>query len=189
MQEARGQGLTGRQAEIDRALKEYTDRTYDLDQASLPFVDSVIHRVSVRRTLSQAMQFNHLLGVVNRLFDQPFGYGAASESDQIPLLGEVLRQARGNVESHGGRLVFVLLPGWDLAVQRSERRAANKIRVMETAGQAGLGVVDLTGPLQDLADPATAFWYPSSHYTPLGYSLVANGLLKVIELHPSEAAQ
>ena len=183
------QGLVDSQPEIDRVLKEYTDRTYALDRASLPLVDSVIHRVNLRGTLLQAIQFNHLLGMVNRLFDQPFGYGTASDSDQIPLLGEVLRKARGTVEAHGGRLVFVLLPGWDLAVQRSERRARNKVRVIETAGQAGLSVIDLTVALRNLGDPAAAFWYPSSHYKPLGYSLVARELLNELESHPPSTAR
>lgn len=183
------QDLPGRQPEVDSAVESFAQRAFTIDEPSPALVDSVIHRVNFRQAFFRILQFNHLLGVANRALDEPFGYGAATELEQLPLLGEILSQARSDVEAHGGRLVFVLLPGWDLAMRRSQRREAVKTRILETAARAGLGAIDLSGPLQAAAERDTIFWYPGAHYTPFGYRVVAEELLRELDRHPPEAAR
>ena len=183
------QNLPDRQPEIDRAVKAFAQRVFTVEEPRAALVDSVVHRVNFSQAFFRIIQFNHLLGVVNRALDEPFGYGAAAERAQIPLLEEVLVQARGDVEAHGGRLVFVLLPGWDLAMRRSQRREAVKTRILETAARAGLDAIDVTKPLQVAAERDAIIWYPGAHYTPFGYRVVAEELLRELERHPPEAAR
>jgi hypothetical protein len=99
-----------------------------------------------------------------------------------PLFRQILEVAKEAVETRGGRLVFVYLPGYparagdpgEELVEPPHRR-----QVLTIAREVGLPVIDVWEAFRAQPDPVSLFPFRlPGHYTPEGYTLAAETILQ-----------
>ena len=178
------QNLRVRQTDVDESLRRLSDEMLDLDTDAVPMLDSVTHRLDLHTPLFRVARLSHLRGLLNRLLDDPLGYSEREQIAQVELLSRTLRRARTLVEGWDGRLYFVILPSWELAVQGSPQRRRVVDHARTAAGNAGVETFDLATSFRQLPDPANTFVFPGSHFSAVGHELVANEVLKRIAGRP-----
>jgi hypothetical protein len=97
------------------------------------------------------------------------------------LFSQVLMTARDSVESWGGKLIIVYLPSW----HRYGRRPApelNRSTSLDLFDRLGLEVIDLVPAFSSRSDPLALFPLRlDGHYTPEGYRLVADTILRALD--------
>jgi hypothetical protein len=108
--------------------------------------------------------------------------GSESSCCDLQLFQQVLGEARATVESWGGQLVFVYLPGWErFGVRRVERWSAPvraREQVLSLMRGMGVPVIDVTAAFRTHADPTSFFYFRGSHYNVGGARLAAETVLQ-----------
>ena len=103
---------------------------------------------------------------------------------EIDLFGKILSHANEVVNTWGGKLYFVYLPGWH-RYARPEYAEKNRDRVLLLAESIGLRTIDLHTAFQAQKDPLALFPFRlHNHYNEAGHRLVAEEVLRSISLPP-----
>jgi hypothetical protein len=158
------QNLFTRQAEIDAALRARLEG---------PSQERDITRIEAMDTLESIAKLRNLRRALGATRNRP--------SPDIPLFARILQEARRTVESGGGTLYFVYLPGWSELMQPAPSDPALRERVLAVAHETGLEIIDLYAPMMSEGDPSAFFFYPGSHYGPEGQGAVADAILEALE--------
>jgi hypothetical protein len=102
----------------------------------------------------------------------------------LPLLAAVLAEARREVESWGGRLVFVYLPAqtrFGGPPQLSARALAARPAVLRVVDSLGITAVDLVPVFAAEQEPRALWIHGYSHYTAAAYGIVAHATLTALD--------
>ena len=93
-------------------------------------------------------------------------------------LAEVLRQAEKTVSTWNGKLYFIYLPSWAEIKSLDYFLRRDRTKVLKTAKQLGLSVIDLYPIFKKHPDPLSLFPFKAhGHYNKQGYKIVAQHLL------------
>jgi hypothetical protein len=105
----------------------------------------------------------------------------------LELLKQILSIAKTDAASWGGTVYFVYLPELDrFKLKGKDRNSYGQMfsvhdRVIEVAKSLNMPVVDMAKDFSVQKDPLLYFQLRRpSHYTPAGYRLVTDSLLKVL---------
>jgi hypothetical protein len=179
------QTLSGRQAEIDKALAAYIES------------EKTARTVPPKpRTMSETIgRAGNLLGGLVRLnaLRQRLGlvYGDSSQSREylgsdanakmsMDLLDRALREAKATVDGWGGKLYFVYLPERDTCIDPG-RAVGDRAQIMTMVRRMGIPLIDVHHAFRAQSDPMSLFPFRRlGHYNGEGHRLVGNEVLKTI---------
>lgn len=184
------QGLLARQAEIDHILVAYVEREMarnldKLAELSDPTRDTLRWLLSLPFQTIKLSTIRTRLGLVSgevcegATIQDP----RAATPAEIDLFRAVLTKAQATVQTWGGTLYFVFLPGWE---RHAGPRWAdpNREQVLAVVKELGLHLIDLHPVFQMHPDPPSLFPFRlEGHYTEEGHHLVAEEVLRVLEGH------
>ena len=155
------QGLAGRQAEIDALAEKIVAQAEPAESGPLFRLNNVVRLRSLRNAISPP----------------PSPSGPA----ELSLLARILQDAKSTVESWGGKMYFVYLPGYSSLQPGPPSGYASHDQVLALVKDLELDVVDLDPVFRSHPDPLSLFPYRrSNHYNAAGYALVADTVLKSI---------
>jgi hypothetical protein len=174
------QGLSARQAEIDAAVGPWIERMWaagDGQSVATPF--------SVRQVLT-------LFNLRQRAASLLRGRNEVADPHaQLDLFRAILHQARDRVQAWGGRLYFVFVPRWQRFFQpRALVGSDVREEILTAARSLGLTVVDLEPFVRNhpqMVKLFTRFDIAPSHFSPLGYALMANQVAAAVEKDAARA--
>jgi hypothetical protein len=184
------QHLMERQAEIDRVWMQYeagllSAWTMNRPPRWLrPIADRLTDLTVEHKNRNRAARTLRLREIRGRLEARFVRHG--DETAQIPLLRATLAQAQETVNSWGGSLHFVFLPGMELLMNPQGSRAQLARLVIQQPESLGIPVIDVRNTFKSHAI-ASIFLYPDSHYSGLGAGLVATAVLSSLEPGSSPA--
>jgi hypothetical protein len=187
-QDGFSQGLIDKQAEIDRAWTQYEAdllsnwTKHRAPRWLRPMTDWLTDLTVEHKTRNRTARILRLREVRGRL-EARFGR-RSDEAAQLPLLRQTLAQAKETVNSWGGSLHFVFLPGMELLVNPHSVRAQLAQLVLQQPESLGIPVIDVRTSFQSHSI-ASIFFYPDSHYSELGAGLVASAVLSSLEHGPA----
>jgi hypothetical protein len=186
------QGLSSRQADIDRALMTYVEGLRNTNRLSrrLAEITKVFRDPGdVPELIGEIVKLSHLRQRLGLIYDRdqdslPQEYRPTPQSEiELALFGRVLHQAMEYVSAWGGTMYFVYLPHWHRYArpQTADRR---RDRVLQTARALGLEVIDIHAEVfQAQADPLALFPFRlHSHYNETGHRLVADAVLQSLRV-------
>jgi hypothetical protein len=99
----------------------------------------------------------------------------------FPLFKRVLERAKKRVESWGGKLVFVYVADMFYLQYKGKRMHHNRDKVLETAREVGLQVIDTLPTFMAVDDPLKVMAHLESHCNEAGYKLLAETILKGLD--------
>jgi hypothetical protein len=177
------QHLVAQEARIDSALASWVDRK--LVEASGEARDVPVPAAPPPRPLRR------VLAEWFRLYRLRDMLALTEIRDRVSLCCDlatfetILRRAQQDVAGWGGRLHFVYLPA-ALRYQRPMSRILDdeiraRGRVLRLARRLGLDVVDVHAAFLETGDPKALFFGFRSHYTPAGYRVAAEAVLRHID--------
>jgi hypothetical protein len=188
MQDDFSQRLIERQAEIDRAWTQYeVDLLSNWTKNRAPrwlrpitnwFADLTVEHKNRNRT-ARILRLREIRGRLEARFGRH-----SDEAAQLPLLRQTLARAKATVDSWGGSLHFVFLPGMELLMNPHSARAQLAQLVLQQPQSLGIPVIDVRTSFQSHSI-ASIFFYPDSHYSELGAGLVASAVLSFLEHAPA----
>jgi hypothetical protein len=172
------QDLINKQAVIDKALLEFVENEQSkenakIDKGPMPF-SHYIDRI-----------FDYQLTKLYNLQNLRSLMGLSFRKQITPLMKQTLAIARDTVQSWGGELVFVNLPGWgryaSTFIQKGYNSKFNS-NVNQIAKSLGLEVVEFNSVLGSQKDPLEFFEMRiHNHYTKEGYALLAGQLQEFLK--------
>ena len=182
------QGLINLRVEIRAVLKDFVD--VRLRESATLIAE---RRAERRHNIIGALQFGDrpnplcewpwlTLTATRKRLDLIYGGGEWPEPD-IRTFRHILLLAKHEVESWGGRLLFVVLPSWDNIVARARRKSPYLDAARSTARTMGLPVIDLEPVFSSHPDPQS-LWpaRATGHYNEAGHALVAETVLRELEM-------
>lgn len=170
------QDLLERQTEIDQQLRAFGEESLRLSEDFHPVSDAISHRYGPG-VFSSILRMRHLRGRIIQIFDDPLGQTIPPQLARMGLFKEVLASAQQTVASWQGKLYFVLLPGWSLAVSSETKQEVVYEMVRATVKGLGIPLIDLVPAFRTHRDPPGLFVYPGSHYNPEGHEVVRDAVL------------
>jgi hypothetical protein len=199
------QGLSSRQAEIDRALldylKEFHGRSYLLSK--LEEITSVLRpdrfsgdaRSAVIRSGIEGIiklgELRERLGLLQGTENKVLSTNRVATDDSrgrrvkesLDLLREILLKARNSVNAWGGNLYFIYLPSRDRYDPKGLGPQPDRDRVLQVATSIGLPIIDIHNIFMAQSDPLDLFPFRmAGHYTETGHRLVASEVLRSISI-------
>lgn len=172
------QNLVGKQSEIDRVLRELVDRAIEQERKltwrySGPVKMATLS--SIRATLGMASgQIDGDVDIDDLLFEQ------------------ILTEAKRFVQSWGGEVIFVYLPGLGrFSGLALNKYAQHRDAVLRSVKAQDIRIVDIQSLFETQDDPLSLFtsrakfrpYYSDWHYNEQGYKLVADAIMKRLEKH------
>jgi hypothetical protein len=184
------QGLMEQQAQIDEALTNFTEpfveksplslKLEELSSADFGFHPRILLDVLKLQTLRTQ------LGLIGADSSAPAADTLSSEpspreQEFLSLLNDILVEAKSSTEEWGGRLYFVYLPSWTTYAFPNDPNTYRG-RVLETARQVGLPVIDTHEVFQAHPDPLSLFPFRvGHHYNDEGHRLVGQTVLRALD--------
>jgi hypothetical protein len=157
------QGLAGRQAEIDALAEKIVEKAEPAESGALFILNNVVRLRSLRSAVSPP----------------PSPSGPA----ELSLLARILQDAKSTVESWGGKMYFLYLPGYGGLQPGAPSHYASHDQVLALVKDLELDVVDLYPVFRSHPDPPSLFPYRrTNHYNAAGYALVADTVRKSIPI-------
>jgi hypothetical protein len=103
---------------------------------------------------------------------------AGDDGADIPLFREIIGAAKREVETKGGRLVFVYLPSYRrFSGEALDPWANHKDAIIGAVEAVGAPIVDIESHFRQTKDPLALFPFRlNGHYNDAGYALVARVL-------------
>jgi hypothetical protein len=164
------QDLMSRQADIDPAIESFIASSRPTATKGLRQMQWVFNFLQLDFFGDWLFNPSNPLST-NRMFD------AKKYTAELRLLEDVLKKARQETESWGGKLAFVYLPRWSRYAYRESDEANLRLDVHAVASKAGLPVFDFHNTLSAQPDPLAYFPFRiDGHYTPEGHALLARDL-------------
>ena len=170
------QSLAGQQSEIDRALRAFVDRAVEQERG-------LTWRYSRPMKIATLSAIRVSLGLASGQVDTDVDI-------DLGLFEEVLVEAKRFVNSWGGEVVFVYLPGVArFSGQPLNKYARQRDAVLRTVSSHNIPVVDVQALFESQDDPLGLFtsrarfrsYYSDWHYSEKGYRLVAEAVMKRLE--------
>jgi hypothetical protein len=168
------QGLTEHQPAIDSMLGRFADSVLSGEQVMTPGLRDVPRMLTFPRV-------RHAIGMVVANAPNRIDIGV------FETLDSVLKVAKSEVDSWGGKMYFVYLPDYhrfDRRVLAYSGYVHNNAEIRDAAvgaaERAGLPVIDVAKAFATDRDPRKYWPHPTSHYGANGYALVAQTVLSVI---------
>jgi hypothetical protein len=184
------QNLAARQDQIDAALLELSKKI----EAMAPRWPSWLEAIGLNRKAAPiwlgdlAMNENHSSATaVMRLDRLSWAMTSLAVKDvfaiepDFPLFKRVLARAKSRVESWGGKLVFVYVADMFYLQYKGKREHHNRAKVLETAREVGLPVIDTMPAFMAVDDPLKVLAHLESHCNGAGYKLMAETIFKALD--------
>jgi hypothetical protein len=184
------QGLAGKQAGIDTALRAMINRlgpeaprwpswlaSIGLSRTSTPVGLQDLIMGEDSSVAGSILRLDPLAAIVDARS------GAAGEPPDFELFGRVLARARADVEALGGKMYFVYIADM-YAIGKVAKLHPLRDRVLETARAAGLPIIDTSPAFQAITDLESIRYNPTSHCSPGGYSLLAKVIGEQLDAQP-----
>ena len=198
-------GLKTRQAEIDRALRHAIDARMQDPRRGVtaePTTRGVLLLRSIRQRLRPVTAALTLRTRRNARRNSSFSH------EELGVVERILTTVRNTAQGWGGEIVVVYLPdparycsvasgpSWrtycaaDRAQRRRQHRLGYRDDMLAMFARLGLPVVDGHSAFVDGGRPVDMFYFPGSHYSPEGYRVIADALLRELKsrLSAAEAA-
>jgi hypothetical protein len=184
------QNLRARQDVIDRALLAYIETAKQELGDEQKEHGSGVRRASFSQSLLATMTLTRLRQKLWNIYQQASGHSAAGNGEWdsheavIQLFGDILLEAKALVETWNGTIYFVYLPQWE-RYAKPALASKDRERVLSTAAQTGIRVIDIHKAFQAHGDPLGLFPFrQNAHYNEAGNRLVASEVLRVISPQP-----
>ncbi|MEZ4295327.1 MAG: hypothetical protein R3B70_10160 [Polyangiaceae bacterium] len=190
------QGLSGKQAGIDKGLDELAKK---IDALS-PRWPGALSAVGLTRASSPiwlgdlAMNERHSsASAVMRLDRLSFAFTSVAVKDvfhvepDFALYTKVLARAKQRVESWGGKLYFVYVADMFYLQYRGKgdgprREHFNRPGVLKAVADAGVTLIDTEDAFfNEVKDPLDVLYHMESHCNPTGYKLLGETILKKLD--------
>lgn len=176
MRDGFSQGLLGEQPEVDRSLIAYLE---PLIAEAMAARDPDGRWQIFGRDPDDVFKLKNLRGRLLTFVEREVPY---TGSEEVVLLGDILRRGHAMVGGWGGRLYFVYLPEWRRykTLGLPSRYRADVLRVVR---EIGLPLIDLHPAFAAVPDPLQLFAsrQVGSHYSGDGNRLVAEVVLRAVE--------
>ena len=186
-------GLKAQQAEIDRAARAAHDdalRRIPNEPPWLQGVRSFLLLRSIRKLIRNAIP------VVGPRAAPTLSDDGPDHQAKLAVVERILATVRDAARSWDGELLMVYLPGapsyCGVVRLRSWRRFCRSIEngrrhwsdhrddMLALFAHLDLPIVDGHVAFEEVGRPADMFYYPGSHYSPAGYRVIADALLRVL---------
>lgn len=173
------QNLIDRQPLIDTLLKSLMDARLatwlEAWRTRTPREDHY-DWAGLKRSLVSVAKLNHVRGVLGLAVDPG---GEAHKRKLFDAYAGILAEGKRTVESWGGRLYVVFLPTYSRYLSWRSRRTwdEQRARVLADMAKLGIPVIDILPVFARHPDPITLF---QGHYTPEGYRLVGEAVVKAL---------
>jgi len=156
------QGLLGKQDVIDQILRRHFRSSLDHAKRNPWDVDGGNHAIKRIATMSYLRE---RLGI-GKLLSRPFDKA---------LFGRIFEQANEDVDSWGGRLVFVFLPARERFLNGSKSETLfHRREVLSMVREMNIPLVDIVKAFVTHTNPLSLFPFGiEPHYNQNGYELVA----------------
>jgi hypothetical protein len=176
------QAALERQADIDRAIL-----------AEIPRLERIVDRneedapANARRyrlmTFLKLTALRQRLGLVDGSDPSDPQRGEDLRTTNMEVFRDTLREAKARIARWGGQLYFVYLPEWARYNAYTSWGEARRTDVLNTVSSLGIKVIDLDPAFRARRDPLSLFPFRAlGHYTEAGHRLVADEVLRAIDL-------
>jgi hypothetical protein len=175
------QALTGRQAEIDRALETYirTETSRRIYPKPKTWFDTLNRSRELLAKFAKLSPLRQRLGLVYGNFS-PLSLPDPDDQMTMDLLDRTLREAKATVDRWNGKLYFVYLPERDSCFD-SGRTVVDHAEILAMVETIGLPVIDIYQAFRSQSDPLTLFPFRRlGHYNQNGHRLVGEEVLKSV---------
>ena len=174
LEEGFSQGLLDKQQAIDDVIGGYMDEAIATERAT---TQGSAGEARPAFSLLEWLKFGSLRSFTGLTYQRS---GVAGEAD-LQLFARILGEADRVVDSWGGHLYFVSLPGY-LEFARGPTSFQQHSEVMSIVAGVGVPLIDIRETYRDHADPLSLFPLRLiAHYNESGYALVAKTILERID--------
>jgi hypothetical protein len=179
-------GLLSRQADIDRELTRIIET--ELSTAKAHAGGDSMQTGDAAFTASSVLTLGRVRSGIGKLLRWR-GADSFPQSEEVPLLKEVLQAAKERTERGGGRLYFVYLPAYE---RYGGRGYSDKpyTRVKQIVTELGVPFIDVRQAFDRHADVLGLFPFRVwGHYTEEGYRLAAETCLQTLDAPRNPAGE
>jgi hypothetical protein len=200
------QGLSARQAEIDRGLLNYLKEVSGSHRlwSKLEEITALVghgDRLSgdarsgmLRHGIEGIIKLGELrerLGLIQGIESRSLSIDRAAANDSrarrmkesMDLFQAILWSAKNSVSAWGGNLYFIYLPSRDRYDHKGTGPQPDRDRVLQVATTVGLPIIDMHNIFMKQNDPLDLFPFRmAGHYTEAGHRLVASEVLRSISI-------
>ncbi len=171
------QGLRPLRDQIDRRLREFTEESLaEWEEGRRQRAARSRGGRSVLSRVWELVTLSRLRGLVESARQAIPPPGRSDLED----LREVMERARDDVQGWGGTLYFVYLPSWYLLAGEPDAGSLRE-ELLALAREMGIPTIDITEEMRRHPDPLSLFPLRQfGHYTPEGYALVGETILRVL---------
>ncbi|MCG8609492.1 MAG: hypothetical protein MI864_03060 [Pseudomonadales bacterium] len=168
------QNLIDRQGEVNNALIQYAEEKL--------FFEEFNRKLTAKRMLeNNFLTLGSFRNFINQLHPRLKEVGPGT------LFGQIMKQAKVEVEQWGGELYFVYLPSWK---RYKLDYNFHKQDFLDSVTAEGIPVIDFSDYTNTLDDPLVLFPYRHyGHYTAEGYEKLANFIASQLNLNPQTAVE
>ena len=163
------QGLLKRQLEVDKFVLNHIKK----QENGEAYRNSRRYKVKNIATLYDLRQ--ELMSIINS--------SLPSQPPPLPLLREILSEAKDEVNSWDGQLYFVYLPAWNRYGERSnEDNLHDRHDVLSLVEELEIPIIDFHEAISTHPDPLSLFPFRMpAHYAAEGYKLLAQQIETYLE--------
>lgn len=186
--------LMGSQTELDLQLINFVD--YLIEPNFWPFAKTfkTLRLVELRKTISELSSRTKLNLGKDISEDQFVMAPCSSGVSPLIVFQTIMDRVTASVESWGGELYFIYLPAWWRYGSQLDKQLDSDYciqcysyeSILRMADNSGIPTVDLAKSFAGHSDPLSLFRFRlDGHYNEKGYKLVAETVLKQIDLYDS----
>ena len=141
---------------------------------------SEVHPVNAMLTIAKLSALRRVSGLVGGVDPAQVTAGQAEAAPNLEAFRQVLALAKGEVESWGGALHFVYLPGYSrFANERQQNDSHDTVTAMVRS--LAIPVIDVEPPFRESGMPLALFPFEQpGHYNEKGHAVVADQVLKLL---------
>ena len=199
-----GFGLRTRQAEIDRALRHAIDARMQQEQRRRATAEGARGVLLLRSIRQRLRPVTTTLALRTPTWNARGDRAAGLE--ELGVVERILTTVRNTAQGWGGEIVVVYLPApvrycgvvsgraWRTycAAEWVQRRLQHQLGyrddMLAMFARLGLPVVDGHAAFADSGRLVDMFYFPGSHYSPAGYRVIADALLRELKTRVAAAA-
>jgi hypothetical protein len=176
------QNLRSRQTEVNKVMYDYFHSRYaaKLQQISAKVTKETKRSKSRAEQLKDILLFRHIWKRLRPLTRKIY---VLFSGNDLEIFSATIKAAKSEIESWGGKLIFVYLPGTRLSIGKNVFFQRQRDWVLQFISSLGIPIVDLLPVIERHGGQAAVMFpvKPYPHFNEVGYRLIANEIIKYVE--------